>query len=499
MKRTHDHIFDLCEEEERHSPTPPQVQGHVQGHVQVVELEESPPPRGATGPGPLPGQRQGQRQRQGQGPPGAGAGAGAGTGAGTQHRVAPMAPMASVAPVTPMVGKRVRRKFCSSCVDYFCAHFNHNFAQPLHPEFVRLRVLEYLENPPPHPNSMPVDYASADEVKRVASICLQLIQDSQSKKSSESHGHGHGHGPEVYSVDDDVDFDDVTFNSHQNSYVNNSAEGIMYDVLKIYPDANPTFVTALLDTHSMATDLSSSPLIGGPKVRYCPDAFVKIVTEMAEKGYDKVTQKPEATSSSSLGNNSGSSKSGSGVGRHTYSRDFTSSSWETEARYRLQAMQLLQNDFPFFKVHPMQQFFANECKHHYYLAVQALEALLGFPRQHRYPLRAETIEQRKQDLQKCSSALTKAKLKIKHGWKMTPFLFDVGLGGEKIDEVLEEECHFLRTQEAAQQEARDHEVAERLNEEIAENEGSLLECGCCCGEYAFEALIQCSEGHLFCR
>ena len=27
----------------------------------------------------------------------------------------------------------------------------------------------------------------------------------------------------------------------------------------------------------------------------------------------------------------------------------------------------------------------------------------------------------------------------------------------------------------------------------------MLECECCCGEYAFESLVQCSEGHLFCK
>lgn len=46
---------------------------------------------------------------------------------------------------------------------------------------------------------------------------------------------------------------------------------------------------------------------------------------------------------------------------------------------------------------------------------------------------------------------------------------------------------------------QDYQAAELLNEQIATDEGSLMECGCCYGEYAFEALVQCSEGHLFCK
>lgn len=67
-----------------------------------------------------------------------------------------------------------------------------------------------------------------------------------------------------------------------------------------------------------------------------------------------------------------------------------------------------------------------------------------------------------------------------------------------MDTVLEDEIAWLLNKHAKDLEEQDRLMAVQLNESLAEETGAQAECGCCCGDFSFDNLVQCSEGHLFC-
>jgi len=69
----------------------------------------------------------------------------------------------------------------------------------------------------------------------------------------------------------------------------------------------------------------------------------------------------------------------------------------------------------------------------------------------------------------------------------------------QLDDVLQAEIFWYQRRLAEKREANDRVFAEQVNEELAAAEGALIECQCCCSEFAFEVVVQCSDGHLFCR
>lgn len=67
-----------------------------------------------------------------------------------------------------------------------------------------------------------------------------------------------------------------------------------------------------------------------------------------------------------------------------------------------------------------------------------------------------------------------------------------------LDEELAREMEFVKKQRMLDEEKKDEIYALHLNEQQYEEEGQLIECGCCFGEFPFENIVQCSDGHLFC-
>ncbi|XP_052233006.1 E3 ubiquitin-protein ligase RNF216-like [Dreissena polymorpha] len=69
----------------------------------------------------------------------------------------------------------------------------------------------------------------------------------------------------------------------------------------------------------------------------------------------------------------------------------------------------------------------------------------------------------------------------------------------QICPALQTEIDWVREKCKELEAEADREIAMGLNEEEYELQGQYIECGCCYGEFPFESMVQCCDGHLFCQ
>ena len=67
------------------------------------------------------------------------------------------------------------------------------------------------------------------------------------------------------------------------------------------------------------------------------------------------------------------------------------------------------------------------------------------------------------------------------------------------DRIFRQELHWLYTKYNKQLIYNDYIIAQHLNDTVADIENSKIECQCCYDVYPIDNIIQCSNGHLFCK
>jgi TRIAD3 protein (E3 ubiquitin-protein ligase RNF216) len=177
----------------------------------------------------------------------------------------------------------------------------------------------------------------------------------------------------------------------------------------------------------------------------------------------------------------------------------------THPFYTRQCETLLRNEFQRVSVNDIRQALSM-CNHHYAPARKLIEeALLNTNPNQRGKSPQITMYQSVNVVQKShspSTSPTTPNATTKNKFTICRLLANKRPQMRIMENFCSElqlEIDFVKKQTMLNEEKKNAIYAAQLNKQQYEDEGELIECGCCFGEFPFEEIVQCSDGHLFCK
>ncbi|KAK6170736.1 hypothetical protein SNE40_019051 [Patella caerulea] len=234
------------------------------------------------------------------------------------------------------------------------------------------------------------------------------------------------------------------------------------EVLQLFEDADPDYVDRLLLAHAGPTAVNNvcAALLDNPDY---PKKQVIMITDLP------TTHTPPKSESTI-----------------DYYKDYPK---QINYDYMDEVNKQLQNDFPIVSVRDINnimKFYNNYYAPSYRSIFNAVQA--AYADQSKSGKRIEELNISMVDNAGVERSIKSRLLKCKRGAKSV-----------RMTKQLQMEMDFIANMNKKEKLDADAQLAMKLNEDQYEEAGESIECLCCYGEHPFENMVQCFDGHLFCK
>ena len=265
-------------------------------------------------------------------------------------------------------------------------------------------------------------------------------------------------------------------------------------------------IQPMLATQNNQSYVSSSPELvsveNSPLVviqQMYPKVNVDFIQNLSQQGYDlngivnMLIDRPDMQNSGSSPEQPTSMKEPTPTKEINYFTEFSEMPYDLS--YFRQCETLLRNEFQRVSVNDIRKVL-HMCNGHYAPARKLLEEALLDMNQNQ-GTKAQVVNVVQKNTSPTTSSANPPKKFIIH--RLLASKRGLTKITDKVCNELQLEIDFVKKQAMLNEEKKNAIYASYINKQQYLDEGELIECGCCFGEFPFEEIVQCSDGHLFCK